>query len=264
MPCYFPIRIRNPKPSAKNPSPWINVPCGKCFQCLQRKRNEWVLRMQLEMRKFPTKTWFVTFTYDDDHLPEKGVDKAACQSYLKQLKEVFPGMRYFFVSEYGPTTLRPHYHAVFFNSTIDHYEILNKLHRYWNNGNIKVEPVTDDRLGYVAGYEITRSEVPDGMNSNFRLISKGIGKPENGVDLDYIAKLRKTGIRRKDGKLTPVPRYILDKVCDESTKTSIQKKKQRIAQKLFEKDTRTFEQIDTLRQWDIVKLQRSKKKPKTI
>lgn len=264
MPCYFPQRIRNPKPSIRNPSEFIDIPCGKCFQCLQRKRNEWVLRMQREMRKYPTSTWFVTLTYDEEHLPDQGVDKEGCQKYLKQLKEVFPKMKYFFCSEYGPTTFRPHYHAVFFNTTIDHYEIINKLHHFWRNGIIEVTLVTSERLGYVAGYEITRSEVPEGKAKNFRLISKGIGAPTSEDDLKYIAHFRKTGIRNSDGRLTPIPRYLLDKVCNEEEKYLIQQKKKKISQRIFEKETRSIYQLMDLQKWDQVKLERAKKKPKSI
>ena len=248
MPCYYPMRIRNPKPSAKNPTEFIDIPCGKCFQCLQRKRNEWVYRMQYEMKKYYTKSWFATFTYDDEHLPPHGADKEFCKRFLKQIRERYPGVKYFFVTEYGPTTGRIHAHAVFFNTTIDHYEIVHYLNKYWKNGLVKVELVTLERLGYVAGYEITRNEVPEGQNPNFRLISQGMGKPV-GDELDFIPKLNKTGIRRSDGKLTPVPRYTLDKVCNETEKYCIQKKKQRKAQKMFETETRTFYQLENLRTW---------------
>ena len=129
------------------------VPCGKCVECLSQKRNDWSVRLYYEMQKYSTPPAFVTLTYDDDHLPsmvdeDTGelvpvVSKRDLQLFFKRLRKRVPGIRYFFCSEYGPTTGRPHYHGIIFNLPQKYFSLylrcctddLNKLiFDCWKNG----------------------------------------------------------------------------------------------------------------------------------
>ena len=47
---------------------FLEIPCGKCLYCYQRKQESWRIRLQSEM-KSSFSTFFVTLTYDDEHLP---------------------------------------------------------------------------------------------------------------------------------------------------------------------------------------------------
>ena len=47
---------------------WINVSCGKCVRCIERKKMEWAFRVRDVMKESKT-AYFVTLTYDDAHLP---------------------------------------------------------------------------------------------------------------------------------------------------------------------------------------------------
>lgn len=74
--------------------------------------------------------YFVTLTYDDDHIPvvefldeETGeynimssLRKSDFQSFIKQIRADFPNdrIRYYIAGEYGETTLRAHGHAILF------------------------------------------------------------------------------------------------------------------------------------------------------
>lgn len=129
------------------------VPCGKCVECLSQKRNDWSVRLYYEMQKYSTPPAFITLTYDDDHLPtmvdeDTGelvpvVSKRDLQLFFKRLRKRVPGIRYFFCSEYGPTTNRPHYHGIIFNLPQKYFSLylrcctddLNKLiSDCWKNG----------------------------------------------------------------------------------------------------------------------------------
>lgn len=127
-----------------------NLPCGKCPNCLIRKRKDMSVRLSHEA-SMHDECCFVTLTYDDDHVPsvrdvepwddtlviERG-HKEGCvntlvpsdvQKFLKRLRRhleyvpkkpqkgrdhVTKPIRYFAVGEYGSKTHRPHYHLLIF------------------------------------------------------------------------------------------------------------------------------------------------------
>ena len=53
---------------------FVFVPCGKCLECQNQSRSEWVLRSIYELKDNPY-PFFVTLTYDDDYLPAPSMDK---------------------------------------------------------------------------------------------------------------------------------------------------------------------------------------------
>ena len=44
------------------------VPCGNCPACEARRKHDLQLRIQIEAQKHKH-NWFITLTYDDEHLP---------------------------------------------------------------------------------------------------------------------------------------------------------------------------------------------------
>lgn len=70
-------------------------------------------------------------------------------------------VRYFIAAEYGPTTLRPHYHGLFF---FDSDEIANVLfHSFasaWLLGSVEYEPVENSASSYVAKYINSFNRLP--------------------------------------------------------------------------------------------------------
>lgn len=155
MRCLSPVTIKNPNFNPDSADPrvaqeprYIEVPCGKCYNCLRTRANEWVFRLNVEMRHNLCAI-FLTLTYDDDHLPKDG---SLCykhvQDYYKRLRKhvVF---RHFTIGEYGPENLRPHYHAVIFGlSRYDEVLLTEK----WPHGFVKIGDVSDASINYVAGY----------------------------------------------------------------------------------------------------------------
>lgn len=109
---------------------WVEVPCGQCIGCRLDRSRTWANRCLLEL-EYHQHAQFVTLTYNDAHLPLRnyadpstgealGVSASLCkrdfQLFVKRLRKAFPEqhLRYFACGEYGPSTFRPHYHAIIF------------------------------------------------------------------------------------------------------------------------------------------------------
>lgn len=68
--CLFKITLKLKKVIEKDGAliTHINIPCGKCGRCIERRKMEWGFRMEQEM--YISKTaYFVTLTYDPEHVP---------------------------------------------------------------------------------------------------------------------------------------------------------------------------------------------------
>ena len=113
------------------------VPCGMCPECREAQRNEWSKRLMLELAPLKEMGWsvgFLTLTYKPECLPflhpsvfERPFDfkYVPCFSrndvakYIKAIRHDLDryygvqGLRYIVSSEYGESTARPHYHALF-------------------------------------------------------------------------------------------------------------------------------------------------------
>ncbi len=136
MKCLSPIRIRNPNWDSSKPylDEFIHVPCGHCVNCLINKQEEWTGRLICESITSKS-SYFITLTYDDSNINgTRTTDKRDVVLFLKRFRKRFDKgqVRYFIVSEYGPTTLRPHYHGIlFFKKFVSYAEILEKLEKSW-------------------------------------------------------------------------------------------------------------------------------------
>lgn len=200
-------------------------PCGTCLSCRMTKRQEWTFRIMLEMRQHK-ENWFVTLTYDNDNLPENGVEKAEIQGFMKRLRARAEGkIRFFAVGEYGERYKRPHYHLVLFSDggiqtklgidprTKEKGVVDSDIHAAWNKrGFVDVRPVlaNDDGLrisSYVASYVVKKLTTPERMeemgdsrNPEFSLMSRrpGIGLQGLG-DLAKALRHHEVGPKFIDG-----------------------------------------------------------------
>ena len=158
------------------------VPCGRCFQCRKVKVDDWTTRMMIEANQH-LYNYFLTLTYNDDHVPFKGncftLVKSDLQNYFKRLRKQGFVFRYFATGEYGSHTFRPHYHVIVFSDkAID----ITDFEKAWTLDNIvigfvKLGSVTPNSIAYVAKYHIFGFDLPESMVKPFNVMSRrpGIG-----------------------------------------------------------------------------------------
>lgn len=84
---------------------------------------------------------------------------------------------YYTVGEYGPTTLRPHFHCLYFLRTREAARCFPKVIRQtWRNGNITASIVSGNASSYVARYANCFSHIPKALMfkgfSPFQVVSK--------------------------------------------------------------------------------------------
>lgn len=148
----------------------VSVPCGVCEDCLKRHAKDWAIRIIAETKAHQS-NYFVTLTYDDEHLPiNQMLDTKAISNFNKKLKvylsrkNLKSDFRFFGVGEYGSTTFRPHYHVIYFGLDIPDLEFYKLsengdvlytskfLSSIWSAGFVVVGEVSAASACYVARY----------------------------------------------------------------------------------------------------------------
>lgn len=181
----FASGIHQYSPLYKCVDEYIEVPCGKCIGCRLQQSRDWATRIMLESQDHD-ENWFVTLTYDDEHVPEmefvKSLDsdtgevlevgvlqtlsKRDLQLFNKRLRKYFSDdkIRFFACGEYGEQTARPHMHCIYFGLHIkdlqffkmsrlgDKYYISDTLTRLWGKGHVLLAQLTWESAAYVARY----------------------------------------------------------------------------------------------------------------
>lgn len=195
-------------PNCKVVTDSILIPCGQCIGCRLDYSREWAVRMMAELN-YHDSAYFVTLTYNDDNLPmseyvdDDGVIqsiatlcKRDCQLFFKRLRKD-QEVRYYLAGEYGPTTARPHYHAIIYGLELNdliYYKDTDLgfslytspyLAKKWQKGHVIVGNVSFESCAYVSRYICSKlkgdlSELYDRYNltPEFSLMSRrpGIGK----------------------------------------------------------------------------------------
>lgn len=159
--------------------PSFVLPCGHCLGCREDQSREWSYRLLMESMYHDT-SYFLTLTYDDDHIPivetldedtaeyfyHSSLCKRDVQLFIKRLRKAFPGdnIRYYVAGEYGETTDRAHYHAIIYglhvndlqpfgrSETGNQYYISECISKIWNLGFVSIEPANEYTFKYVASY----------------------------------------------------------------------------------------------------------------
>lgn len=142
----------------------LSLPCGHCLSCRLNKGREWAVRCVLEASLYNS-NYFVTLTYDDDHLPSSSLNaRRDVQLFLRMLRRECPGVRYFGCCEKGSKTKRFHHHLILFNCDLNDYRPLHKnykggyiyssklVEKLWSKGNVCIGEVNYTTCGYVAQY----------------------------------------------------------------------------------------------------------------
>lgn len=147
-------------------------------------QSSYLIDLRWQANEVEYEPWFITFTYDEYHLHseckgrvnEDGSQHSTLvmehfQDFMKRLrihlyrKYGYEGtVRYYYAGEYGDTTARPHYHAIFWNLP------LYKLRQYaktalgdilyndqditdlWGKGHVVIAKANWNTCGYTARY----------------------------------------------------------------------------------------------------------------
>lgn len=237
MPCLNPVHI---KVNGKE----MDVPCGRCYFCRLNRANDWVTRLKIHFKS--GLSLFVTLTYDDYNLPrvipynglicsEKinplllYLNEAYPTAVKKDLQKFFKRLRksetfsYYAISEYGPKTLRPHYHMLV-NFPCRNQQDLplleTKLKEVWHLGYVECSQITDGRIKYVTFYASkSASYVRDYLDKceyiqpPFSLMSKRMGIDFVRKNFDFI-RSHNYLYDIDTGKKIHVPRYFRKKVLE--------------------------------------------------
>lgn len=171
----------------------IEIPCGNCLQCRLKYSKDWAIRCSHEAGYYKC-NFFVTLTYDDDHLTKGYLGNATLVSehftqFVKSLRQKMKrqfnhnGVRFFGCGEYGDLTHRPHYHLILFNCPLPDLSIdfidkdgQRSRHRngvgdymyysqfiqdLWPYGNITVDDCNYNTEAYVSRYILKKQKGND-------------------------------------------------------------------------------------------------------
>ena len=239
MACYYPITLTENEIIKKSiitaeeyNGKGLIVPCGKCVGCLITKRNQWTFRLMEEF-KVSSSSHFLTLTYNDENIPHSPnstpyqpsymFNKTDVQKYIKRVrKENESKLKYYFVSEYGDKTQRPHYHAIIFNSNAD------LLKEKWSNekgelGHVQIGSTNQASIHYVTKYVINKQDYANRQKNErpFALISKGLGRAYAETTRMFHANTKNYTVFYPGGIRQTMPRYYRDKLYDEKTQREI-------------------------------------------
>lgn len=225
MLCINPVRVRKPLYDGSKNFNWVEVPCGKCIQCLRTKRYIWSQRLWLE-NYYSICSYFVTLTYNDDYLPPFGVSKRDCQLFFKRIRKLLPKFRYFLVSEYGDQFGRAHYHmSLFFQKEVDVVCLVKALDKAWPFGFSQVGDVNMSSIQYLSKYMLKDKVDNFGQNPTFSLMSRrpGIGAALL-TDSKFLLTHNDSNMNLSlnvDGYVGRMPRYFRQKLFNKFKLTQI-------------------------------------------
>lgn len=129
MPCLNPLHIYNRSTyvNRESGSLFMEVPCGKCEECQNFKRVEWLLRAYYEWQDCVKRGGFGLFdtlTLNPETLSKRTKFGIPCFSktdirlflkkFRKRMNDSGYTFRYIITCEYGELKHRPHYHILFF------------------------------------------------------------------------------------------------------------------------------------------------------
>jgi len=170
--CLFPVRAEKQefgRPKL-DPEGSIQLPCGKCYECISKRAVDWATRCRHEI-SLHNENCFLTLTYDDENLPSFLIVKKEFQKFIKKLrKKTKSKLRYIVSHEYGGKTGRPHHHAIIFGYNPDN-QIYNReapsgeplfvskdIDKLWTHGYHSIGTANEKTAYYIASYSLKSSK----------------------------------------------------------------------------------------------------------
>lgn len=211
------------------------APCGKCIMCRKRRINQWAFRLQEHFKQCHT-AWFITLTYDTDHIPFtptglKTISKRDIQLFFKKLRKTTTDkISYYVAGEYGESFERPHYHIILFNARVE------TIQNAWDKGMVYYGDVNIKSIRYTLKYLHKPTKIPlfdgDDRQPEFQLNSKGLGLSYLTEDMIKWHKHNPTErnyVNFDGNKKMAMPRYFKDKIFNDLERDKIQSKQKRQA-----------------------------------
>lgn len=200
----------------------LELPCGKCIGCRLDYSRTWAIRCMLEAQNHKH-NWFLTLTYDDEHVPTVISDtvnidsgeyfaddcisytlkKEHISAFLKRLRSYIDyhhiehdDVRFYSCGEYGDKSFRPHYHMILFGCDIPDLEFFSKrggnlyftseiINSLWSHGFVIIGELSFQSASYVARY----------CTKKTKIISKDFYE-KNGISPEFTLMSRRPGISR--------------------------------------------------------------------
>lgn len=251
-----PMITFNPLKAINSSSP-ITLPCNGCIGCRLDRSEQWSVRASHEAKMHEYNS-FITLTYRDKDLPsDYSLQPRELQLFFKRLrKDLNCKIRFFACGEYGPKTLRPHYHALIFGYAFPDRKYHSKssdgsnlyqsaqLDKAWGLGDRNlIGDVTPQTARYVASYSmkkisgdraaahyLRRSPVDGDLHQvhpEFQRQSLGLGR-------DWFARYKDDAFPSDfivvDGRQVAVPRYYFLKLREEEQQALSRVRKLKSAQ----------------------------------
>lgn len=159
------------------------APCGKCYACRQNRVKEWTLRLAHEYHtNFADKQmFFLTLTYDNEHIGDPSLDYNDFQLFMKRLRKFYKAdvIKYMVVGEYGFKSYRKHFHCIIFGMSKVN---ANDIHNLWKNGFVNVKKADINACHYLLKYSFKQHFINKndyiylGLTPPMFRASKGFGK----------------------------------------------------------------------------------------
>lgn len=250
---------------------WQEIPCGHCVDCRLQHSRMWANRCMMELNYYePCECWFLTLTYDDEHLLDVGsrifagtLVKEDLQKFWKRLRRDadYHGdparIRYFACGEYGTKPsengkgFRPHYHAILYGYPLVDIEPWTrsktghqlfkspKLERIWKNGIVSLSPVTWDTCAYTARYVLKKAFKDSKLYQKENVIPEFTTMSRDpGIGRDYYEEHKKKIydfdeiiIQTSDGGIKVKPPRYFDNRFEAENEEEIKKIKERRREK---------------------------------
>lgn len=207
MKCLNPQKIYN-----KSLGRSIWTACGRCSNCNENRREQWLFRLDQEL-KFSSLGVHCTFQYAPAYLGNNVHDRSHIQSLFKLLRKKGLVFKYYGIAEYGTIDHRKHFHVAFFvKSPISKYDFKLLVDSCWKFGFVYYTRLCHDNMAYILHYHV-RPKIVDNKPT-FQFFSKGLGSVliEDESWKNYFVSSRSIMVRNAKNKPIPFPRYYRKKL----------------------------------------------------
>lgn len=219
----------------------LQVPCGDCIADRRCKSILRSIQLACELQTTVGQSWFITFTYDDEHIPDNlSLYKPHIYNCIKAIrryrnKNNHPGkFRYEQCGEYGTKTFRPHHHMAAFNLTLDDLELYSDgkyksytsetMQKLWPHGQVVIIELNHASCLYIAQHSDKKiansipNHEPEVLNAETGEISKdrvpeySTRSSRPGIGADWYDQFGQTDLYNTDsividGKQYKIPHY---------------------------------------------------------